>query len=414
MDDSEEDNAVSNTEAPNVEYHAGSEGDEGEVAGGEEDGVTMIGDDLPAINEADENESIVEAGAEFIIDEEVHHPVTKRRRGRKPNATLGALDAGPLCDLADVGHKIIQTLICAEHAFPLERKRTVDKALAEAANRSTQTTVLWTSLCSDPVLAEQKGHIADYVWKVAASVRGHVKDKAAGVVGLYHIPGGVQDIKGRVTWLIEEKKYRFSFGGLDVEKQTYDGLQPLGHPALENIIQSQWFASSKSDGARYPVRFRNIPAPVWALAMTAMEAAIADWQSGQYSKVKFAEERWRKSYKNNLAYVNSIEKKSPTWYQNFSKAVYDRVCFNGNISVEFEDDEDLDVSAIINFDALEAIATASVPSVAPIPLPSSGAPLAAGNTASDVGSGAVGSGGSGTVNAANTTATITTLAAKGS
>ncbi|TFK53474.1 hypothetical protein OE88DRAFT_1733394 [Heliocybe sulcata] len=377
LDDSDEEGDVSDAQAGyecnddvgavGADFAEG-EGDDAEKAENrEEDGVTVIGDDsVIGVNK----ELIKEA--EFVIEEEAEHAIAKRCRGRKPNPTLGTLDVGPVRDLADQGHKIIQSLICADHAFPLQRKRTVDKALSEAASWSPQTTTLWAKLCSDPLLAEQRSHVADYVWKGAASVCGHVKDKVHGVVGLYQVPGGlgpgnIEAIKGRVAWLIEEKKFRFTFGGLNVESKTFDALQPLGHPALETIIQSQWFASSKSDGARYPARFRNIPAPVWALAMTALEAALADWQMGQYSRVKFAEERWRKSYKTNLAYVNSIMKNSPTWYQNFSREVYDRVCYNGNIAVEFEDDEELD--GIVNFDALEALA------VGPISLNATNTPI---------------------------------------
>ena len=70
------------------------------------------------------------------------------------------------------------------------------------------------------------------MWKGAATIRGFVRDKAAGqVAGMYLVPGGLpkDKVQERVTWLTQEKKYCFAYGDLDV---MVSGLHDWGFGVL--------------------------------------------------------------------------------------------------------------------------------------------------------------------------------------
>ncbi|TFK46451.1 hypothetical protein OE88DRAFT_1648472 [Heliocybe sulcata] len=333
-----------------------SEMESSDEKGGNEEDNQAEEEEGDGVEEGQGHELDTIEAPEFII-EELGRVQAKRTREKKATVTLGALPAGPMWDLADLGNKILRTLICSEDPFPFDRKKLTRKALSEAAAASNETRNIWKKLCADMKLSDQKVHVEDYAWKGAATVRGQVKDKAAGNMGAYHIPGGLQGkaLKQRIEWLTAEKQFRFAFGDLDIVEQSVNLQKPLGNPALEAVIQSQWFYSSKADGSRYPGCFRNIPHPLWALAMTAIEAALSDWKTGSYIREKFSEELWCKRYKSNLNHVKRLHKKAPGWLENFSRTVYLRICQQGNVSIDEEDEEDA-ADAGIDFEALEAIA----------------------------------------------------------
>ncbi|EPQ50214.1 hypothetical protein GLOTRDRAFT_134151 [Gloeophyllum trabeum ATCC 11539] len=317
--------------------------------------------------------------AEFLV-EETTTASQKRREGRKHAVTLGSISDPSLRDLADRGNKVLQSLIATEDAFPADRQKFTEKAIAEAASVSRELNDVWKELRVNKNLQAKKKHVCDYVWKGAATIRGVVRDKAAGQVGgMYLVPGGLpkDKLQERVTWLTQEKKYRFGYGDLDVEasylyKGTLDLNKPLSNHALETVIREVWFYSSKADGVKFSERFKNIPVAVWALAMTAIEAAINDWSEGKHVKKKFAEENWTKSYKSNLRHVNSIANKAPTWFDMFSKGAYESICKNSDLDMDFDEDAD-EIDALVDFDALESLAKAGAGVAAPSTLAGPGA-----------------------------------------
>ncbi|KIJ91570.1 hypothetical protein K443DRAFT_14286 [Laccaria amethystina LaAM-08-1] len=152
--------------------------------------------------------------------------------------------------------------------------------------------------------------------------RSSVRNQAAGKVeGFYQLIEG-QECKEQVTALCDDTSYIFP---------TKDGEivsnKPFHHPALISMLRDVYFAGTRGSYAeRYSARFgssitegprkceRELPAPMVALAATAVHSSLDDYSSGICQKTEFMADLYEDVYLGHMTFLNNIKTESPDRY----------------------------------------------------------------------------------------------------
>ncbi|KAF7371465.1 hypothetical protein MVEN_00000900 [Mycena venus] len=221
----------------------------------------------------------------------------------------------------------------------------------------------------------------------------------SGAVGLFGIPGNFtpEEIVDHIKWLTGNVEIRrisqpeclltpvptvgrapmlaqppgiptgktgiFKFGGIDLEARTYNVQQPYGAPFYKDIMNQQWFDSTKFEGMRVASfqNFMNSPVPILTLMTAAMENSLKEYTTGVRIKIKFTEEEFGPRYQHHQAALLNLQARSPTWFAQFQRDLYSKIVSTSNfphLKAMVTDSEEDELKGV-DFDALEASATAN-------------------------------------------------------
>ncbi|KII89482.1 hypothetical protein PLICRDRAFT_109510, partial [Plicaturopsis crispa FD-325 SS-3] len=277
-----------------------------------------------------------------------------KTKGRKEKMTIAKFS--PISrKLAGDSHTRMRVDLATVNAFPASGDRdgmTWDSIITAGSSGVLQAKT--TELLNQEV---KKGLMIDYVWASASQIRGEVKTKAQRAIsGEYGIPGTMkpEEIRDLVGWLLH--KGNFMQGDLDTKARTFSKSRPYCHPIFKNIIQAQWFGR-RGEGIRFHEDFRNIPLPIFALVITAVENALREYSTGPQVFINFTDPNFRSRYVYYVDRLQNVETKSPKWFLAMRSDLYNTILDQANLSHLKEDEEAEDDD--IDYAALESTMAAS-------------------------------------------------------
>ncbi|KIY44271.1 hypothetical protein FISHEDRAFT_78179 [Fistulina hepatica ATCC 64428] len=259
--------------------------------------------------------------------------------------------------LAEKAKRMHRQRICTEDGFPVNKDAFTHKSLRLAAVTGLTNDILKEKLKKIEADIESQSRIFQYVNYSVGGIHGDIKSKARTMLsGHYKIPGNLskQEIQETVAWLTSKRLYVYS--DVDVKKRTYTKTKPYQHPIFFEVLQAQFCSGSgRMDRNTLAVMVckKEVPMNLIALIATAIDAALAEWVTGEYCQVEFSDDAFASRYEIHCKTLKKLSENSPTYMAYVKQFMLTSVLSRTNKSHLLalqEDDSDDD----FDYDALEA------------------------------------------------------------
>ncbi|KAG8947336.1 hypothetical protein FRC03_001057 [Tulasnella sp. 419] len=136
-----------------------------------------------------------------------------------------------------------------------------------------------------------------------AQVRGQLKDAARTLVRsqykLFSQRSKVARMRKEYRRLVEDDAYLHE----DPEKKTARWY----HPCLMEVIRAVFFTKRNLEGIRFRDLFNPIPAPLIALAATAIRGALDEYQTGKFVRQDFTSQAYLPYYLEHIANLRVLD-----------------------------------------------------------------------------------------------------------
>ncbi|KAJ3504382.1 hypothetical protein NLJ89_g7963 [Agrocybe chaxingu] len=248
--------------------------------------------------------------------------------------------------LAKVGKKYICERAAFGDAYPPQqpqaREDFMAKLLQEAANKGdksdkkiknkgvngiqglTLTKVLSKTRKNDQVY----DRLSIFVLYGKRNLMSELVIKTRDLIGShYGIPGdlGQSEIIEQTKWLLEGSRFRC--GGIDLQNQTFDNLQPFLHPIIAEVIKKQWFVKGQADQpalSRMVEKQRVFPGVI-ILATTCIEHCLKDWKGGEGHKTDFSKANSGARYEHYTLLWETLAEGAPDFMRAIEGRTYERI-----------------------------------------------------------------------------------------
>ncbi|KAI0648458.1 hypothetical protein C8Q79DRAFT_906184, partial [Trametes meyenii] len=141
-----------------------------------------------------------------------------------------------------------------------------------------------------------------------------------------------------VEWLDEKLNYIYPH---NYKNRKVDRALPYNPPIFVQVMRAAWFSRPQSYGFKIMDRYmssspeapreKEIPAPMLALASTAIYASIVDYSASSYKAGDFTGNEFSQVYARNISVLQTIKDKKPNKYHvlmhNFFRVLWYTILF---------------------------------------------------------------------------------------